>query len=178
MPWRTIIRSLSRALPVALVAVAAGAAPVAADDLPKGKTSGLPLPRFVSIKASPVNVRRGPGMEYDLAWKFLKAGLPVEVTQEFDVWYRIRDSEGAEGWVQKTLLSGKRTALVSPWDKGDPVPLRDRSAGTATVAMVEHRVLVEVATCDGRWCRVSASGSKGWIPQEKLWGVYPDEKFE
>ena len=147
-------------------------------DLPKGKTSGLPLPRFVSIKASPVNVRRGPGMEYDLAWKFLKAALPVEVTQEFDIWYRIRDSEGQEGWVQKTLLSGKRTALVAPWEKGEPIALKDRAAGATSVAMLEHRVVVDVSACDGAWCRVGVSGTKGWIPQDKLWGVYPGEKFE
>jgi SH3-like domain-containing protein len=149
-----------------------------ADDLPRGQTSGLPLPRFVSVKSTPVNVRRGPSADYDIAWRFLKAGIPVEVTQEFDVWFRIRDSEGQEGWIQKTLLSGRRTALVSPWDKGAPIPLKDRSGGTVTVANVEHNVMVDVSACDGTWCRVVVEGTKGWIEQDRLWGVYPGEKIE
>jgi len=149
-----------------------------ADDLPRGQTSGLPLPRFVSIKSTPVNVRRGPSADYDIAWKFLKAGVPVEVTQEFDVWFKVRDSEGQEGWIQKTLLSGRRTALVSPWDKGDPIPLKDKSGGTVIVANLEHNVMVDVAACDGQWCRVAVEGAKGWIEQQRLWGVYPGEKIE
>ena len=64
----------------------------------------------------------GPGQEYDVAFTFVRAGLPVEITQEFDNWRKIRDSEGSEGWVFHSLLSGKRTALVAPWDKSGPVP--------------------------------------------------------
>lgn len=151
---------------------------VAADDPNTGKTSGLPLPRFVSIKSAPVNVRQGPSMDHDVAWKFLKAGIPVEVTQEFDVWFRIRDAEGQEGWVQKTLLSGKRTAIVAPWDKGPPLTLYDRAAGATKVALIEHNVIADVGPCDGKWCRVTVQGTKGWIEQDKLWGVYPGEKLE
>lgn len=149
-----------------------------ADDIARGRTSGLPIPRFVSIKSNPVNVRIGPSADYDVAWKFTKAGLPVEVTQEFDVWFKIRDSEGQEGWVQKTLLSGRRTALVSPWDKGAPVPLMDKSAGATILANLEHQVLVDVNACDGAWCRVTVEGTRGWIKQDRLWGVYPGEKIE
>ncbi|MDF2999226.1 MAG: hypothetical protein K0R27_4863, partial [Xanthobacteraceae bacterium] len=32
--------------------------------------------------------------------------------------------------------------------------------------------------CDGHWCRFFGDGFDGFIEQEKLWGVYPDEKFE
>ncbi|MDR3495954.1 MAG: SH3 domain-containing protein [Ancalomicrobiaceae bacterium] len=149
-----------------------------ADDLMTGRTSGLPLPRFVSLKSSPVNVRQGPSMDHDIAWKFLKAGIPVEVTQEFDIWYRIRDAEGQEGWVQKTLVSGKRTAVISPWDKGPPLALYDRASGNTRVALIEHDVIVDVSTCDGKWCRIVAAGTRGWIEQDKLWGVYPGEKVE
>ncbi len=164
----------------AILSAAVGFAghPAAAQELPKGKTSGLALPRFVSIKSTPVNIRRGPGMDNDIAWRFLKAGIPVEVTQEADIWFRIRDSDGQEGWVQKTLLSGKRTALVSPWDKSAPITLHDRAAGQATVAKLEPMVMVDVATCDGHWCKVAVSGTKGWIEQERLWGVYPGETIE
>ncbi|MCE1236493.1 MAG: SH3 domain-containing protein [Hyphomicrobiales bacterium] len=140
--------------------------------------SGLPLPRFASTRSSPVNVRMGPSRDHDVAFTFIKPGVPVEITQEFDVWLRIRDSEGAEGWVQKTLLSGKRAALVAPWEKTGRTPLRTEPAGAAEiVAEVEPGVLLDVAECNGRWCRVTASGVKGWIAQDRVWGVYPNETF-
>lgn len=77
--------------------------------------SGLPLPRFASLGSSKINVRVGPGQKYEVAWIFIQNGLPIEIIQEFDAWRKIRDSEGAEGWIHKTLLSGRRTALVTPW---------------------------------------------------------------
>ncbi len=76
--------------------------------------SGLPLPRFASLGSSKINVRVGPGQKYEVAWIFIQNGLPIEIIQEFDAWRKIRDSEGAEGWIHKTLLSGRRTALVTP----------------------------------------------------------------
>src|ERR1051325_11006481 len=81
-------------------------------------TSGLPIPRFVSLKSDKVNVRAGPTKDHDVAWVYNRAALPVEVTAEFENWRRIRDWEGAEEWVYHSLLSGKRTALVSPQTKG------------------------------------------------------------
>jgi SH3-like domain-containing protein len=141
--------------------------------------SGLPLPRFASTKSAPVNVRQGPSKDHDVAFTFVKPGVPVEITQEFDIWLKIRDSEGQEGWVQKTLLTGRRTALVAPWEKKGLTALRDKSeAGARIVAEIEPGVLTgEVKECTGRWCRITVEGSTGWIEQGRLWGAYPDEVF-
>ena len=88
-----------------------------------GKASGLPLPRYVSLKSDHVNLREGPSKEHRTAWVYQRAGLPVEITAEAETWYRIRDSEGSEGWVLHSLLSGRRTALVAPWKKGETLAL-------------------------------------------------------
>ena len=45
--------------------------------------SGLPVPRFVSLKAEKVNVRRGPSSDHPVAWVFQRKGLPVEIVAEF-----------------------------------------------------------------------------------------------
>ncbi|MEC9368507.1 MAG: SH3 domain-containing protein [Pseudomonadota bacterium] len=148
---------------------------------PGAKTgSGLPVPRFVSLKSDRVNVRKGPSTEHSVAWVFARAGLPVEVIAEFENWRQVRDSEGTEGWVFHSLLSGRRTALVSPWAKEDKaIPLREsRSTGSDAVARLESGVLGSVLGCDGKWCRFSVDSVSGWIEQEKLWGVYKDEKVE
>ena len=149
----------------------------AAQDKTRG--TGLPLPRFVSLKSNDVNVRRGPGQEYDVAYTYVREGLPVEITQEFDNWRKIRDFEGAEGWVFHSLLAGKRTALVAPWEASGPFAVYASSdAKAAVVAYLEPKVIADVEECTGTWCEVSVKGYEGWIEQDRLWGVYPDEKFE
>jgi SH3-like domain-containing protein len=141
--------------------------------------TGLPLPRYVSLKSDNVNVRRGPGQDYDLVFTFVRAGLPVEITQEFDNWRKIRDSEGDEGWVFHSLLSGERTALVAPWEiEGHFAAHSGADQGAAVVAYLAPKVIANVEECTGDWCLVSGEGFEGWIEQERLWGVYPDEQFE
>ncbi len=144
--------------------------------------SGLPLPRFVSLKPGRVNLRVGPGRDYAVTWLFLKSGLPVEIVQEYDNWRRIRDSEGTEGWVYQSLLSGKRTAMTAPWQRDkDGVMLnvyRSADDKAGVVAKVQPGVLGSLKTCNGEYCRVVFSGASGWMRQSDIWGAYPDEKFD
>ncbi|MCV0427104.1 MAG: aspartyl-trna synthetase [Roseibium sp.] len=141
--------------------------------------TGLPIPRFVSLKSDRVNVRLGPSREHGIAWTFVQSGLPVEIIQEFENWRRIRDWEGKQGWVFHSLLSGRRTALVTPWEKSDRTPLRARSRSDADiVAELEPFVLTSITECAGGWCRVNGSTYDGWLDQTRLFGVYPDELIE
>jgi SH3-like domain-containing protein len=161
-----------------MLALYAGTA-IAAEQ-PGGTASGLPVPRFVSLKSDKVNVRAGPTKDHDVAWIYNRAALPVEVTAEFENWRRIRDWEGAEGWVYHSLLSGKRTALVSPQSKGkELLDLRDKPDGASTInARLQHGVLATVKRCQSGWCRLVGDGFDGWIEQPRLWGVYPNEKLD
>jgi SH3-like domain-containing protein len=142
--------------------------------------TGLPVPRFVSLKSDQVNVRRGPAADHQIAWIFQRAGLPVEVTAEWENWRRIRDADGSEGWIYHSLLSGRRTAVVAPWAAADKTfPLRSRADADATlVARMQPGVLSNVASCNGSWCRIRGDGYDGYIEQDRLWGVYPGEKFD
>jgi SH3-like domain-containing protein len=168
-----------------LVTVPVLAAP-AGSDVGVGKVSGLPVPRFVSLKTDRVNLREGPSKDNRTAWVFQRAGLPVEIVAEFETWRRIRDAEGTEGWVLHSLLSGRRTALVAPWTKGDvqPVTLYERADERAEiVAKVQPNVIVSVKQCTGAWCRIivaqpSVRDLDGYIRQDRLWGVYPNERVE
>jgi len=145
-----------------------------------GTTSGLPVPRFVSLKSDKVNVRSGPTKDHDVAWVYSRAALPVEITAEFENWRRIRDWEGAEGWVYHSLLSGRRTAVVSVQKgKQDLVELRNKPDSTSAVtAKLQGGVLGSVRRCKDGWCRVTGDGFDGWVEQARLWGVYPNEKLE
>lgn len=143
--------------------------------------SGLPLPRFVSAKSDRVNLRTGPGTDYPASWVFRRAGLPLEVIKEFEGWRQVRDAEGTTGWVLQSLLSGRRTALVLPWEVKPETPppqvhvKSSDSESASTVAIVEAGVIANIASCDGRWCAVSIDKFHGYIAQKQLWGVYEGE---
>jgi SH3-like domain-containing protein len=144
-----------------------------------GAVSGLPIPRFVSLKADRVNVRSGPNKDQDVRWVYTRAGMPVEITAEFENWRRIRDWEGAEGWVYHSLLSGKRTAVVVPTLKTDLVPLYEKpDIESAVTARLQSGVLTQIKSCTGKWCYVLGKNFSGYIVQERLWGAYPNEKVE
>ena len=152
---------------------------LAAGEVANGSASGLPLPRFVSLKSDRVNVRGGPTKDHDVTWVYTRAGLPVEITAEFENWRRIRDWEGAEGWVYHSLLSGRRTALVSPKAKDDLIPVCEKpDPESAVVAKLQGGVSGMVKRCTGNWCRVTGQGFDGWVEQDRLWGVYPEEKVD
>src|SRR3569623_2428231 len=139
--------------------------------------SGLPVPRYVSLKSEHVNVRAGPTKDNDVAWGYTRSGLPVEITAEFENWRRVRDSEGAEGWVYHSLLSGHRTAVVTMKQKGELAALRDDpNEDSAVAARLQAGVIAQEKRCTGKWCSITGDGFDGWIEQQRLWGVYSDEK--
>ncbi|KIZ33213.1 MULTISPECIES: SH3 domain-containing protein [Rhodopseudomonas] len=139
--------------------------------------SGLPVPRYVSLKSDHVNVRVGPTKDNEVAWVYTRAGLPVEITAEFENWRRVRDSQGAEGWVYHSLLSGRRTAVVTMKSKDDLATLYDSADEKSPVAArLEAGVVAQVKHCAQGWCQVSGNGFDGWIEQQRLWGVYLNEK--
>lgn len=170
----------SALIALALPAPAQQRAADAAAAAPAPGASGHPVPRFVSLKSDRVHSRQGPGTDYKVLWVYRRAGLPVEVIREFEGWWQVRDSDGAEGWVLQSLVSGRRTALVMPWElKSGRNPrvelLSDDRVGASPVAILEAGVVANIRTCDTHWCYVSIGEYRGYIEQKLLWGVYPGE---
>lgn len=153
--------------------------PVRAENEPVGIETGLPLPRFVSLKANKVNVRVGPSRSHPVRWVYQRKGLPIEVLAEFENWRRVRDMDGDVGWVYHTLLDGRRHGLVKPSNGEETANLFDGPGGTGeTIAAAEPNVVVALEACGADWCRAQAGGYTGWIAKQDLWGVYSDERFE
>ncbi len=134
----------------------------------RGSVTNLPLPRFVSLKASEANVRRGPSLEHRIDWVFRHRDMPLRVTAEFGHWRRVEDNEGQGGWIYYTLLSGVRTVLVET----DGTALRaGPDVAAPVVAEAEMGVIGRLGECRQEWCRVSAGGERGWVAKAALWGV-------
>ncbi|WP_425426642.1 SH3 domain-containing protein [Antarctobacter heliothermus] len=155
------------------MAVALGlfaAPPASAQD--KGPETKLPLPRFVSLKASEGNVRRGPSLTHRIDWVYKRRSMPLEITAEHGHWRRVRDRDGAGGWVHYSLLSGSRTVIIEQ----DMLSLYQREdPDSPVVARLELGVIARLGDCGPDWCKLTAAGFKGWADKTALWGVKPDE---
>ncbi|MEO0822004.1 MAG: SH3 domain-containing protein [Pseudomonadota bacterium] len=137
-----------------------------------GPVTKLPLPRYVSLRADEINVRRGPGLTYRMDWVFRREGLPVRIIGEHGDWRQIEDSDKASGWVYHSLLTGRRTVLVT----AEVATLFRRPEADADVAaMAEQGVVAHLRECNRDWCEIDAGGAVGWVPKPVLWGVDPGE---
>lgn len=142
------------------------------------RSTDRPLPRFASLKSDKIYVRAGPAMRYPIRWIYTRGGLPVEIIQEFDAWRKIRDFDGDEGWVHKSLLSGVRMGLVKGGAEEGLAPVHEKDAATSRmVARLEPQVLVSLDKCGGAWCRIETHGYKGWLERKFIWGIYEDEEL-
>lgn len=143
-------------------------------DMEADKGSGLPLPRFASLKSDNVYVRTGPSMDYPIKWIYKKEGLPVEIIQEFDAWRKIKDPNGEVGWAHKILLSGHKTGLVI---SSDPLMAYDNQDKDRPIVKFEKNIIVNIEECEKLMCRVHFAPYKGWVDKKSLWGVYGSDIF-
>lgn len=141
------------------------------------ETSGLPLPRFASLRSGEVNVRTGPGVQYPVDWVFQRQGMPVEIIAEYRTWRKIRDWQGTQGWVHQSLLAGRRTVIVI----GGARALRTKpEADAKAVAEMEAGVVANLVSCpeQSAWCRLEVDGFDGWLRRVDFWGTLKDEITE
>lgn len=139
--------------------------------------SGLPLPRFVSLRAGEVNLRAGPGVQYPVEWVYRKSGLPLEIIAEYKTWRKVRDWEGAQGWVHQTMLSSKRTFIITGATRS---VLSKSDTGSRPVARVQVSVTGKLNACPeaSDFCQVEVEGFEGWLERSNFWGVLKAETFE
>ena len=139
-------------------------------------SSGLDIPRFVSLRSDKVFVRTGPALRYPIKWVYKRKNMPVEIIQEFDTWRKIKDIDGEEGWIHQSLLSGRRHGIAQA---DNPILIFKKPDKTArSLAEVENDNVLRVHKCETFWCDVEIKGFSGWIEKKSLWGVYQDEEFD
>jgi SH3-like domain-containing protein len=140
-----------------------------------GSQTGLPLPRFASLKSDETNVRTGPGLRYPIKWVLVRKNMPVEIVAEYDQWRKIKDIQGDDGWVHMAVLSGKRTAIVQI---NNSSITKEKSENSRKEAILENGVLINVKKCLKELCQVEVMEIEGYTQKLNLWGVYPNEVFE
>jgi len=138
--------------------------------------SGLPVPRFASLKVERVNVRQGPSNDSAVSWVYIRKGWPVEIIAEQDVWRRIRDQDGQVGWVHSKLLDGARTGVLQGTSM-QAIRVKPEPNGRP-LAWAEPGVMVKLRACDPIWCEVEGHNIDGFLERTALWGLLPNETFE
>jgi len=131
--------------------------------------SGLPVPRYVSLKFGKVNGRQGPTLQHNVLWQYQRKGLPLIVVAETENWRKVQDNLGEESWVRRVALSGYRTALTK-----QEVDIRTKPRNDARItAVAQGNVMLNLGDCNEQdWCRVkSKDGFKGWVQRQYLWGA-------
>ena len=137
--------------------------------------SGLPVPRYVTLKPHEANLRAGPGLEYPVLWQYRTPKLPVRVDAEFGIWRKIVDHDGTAGWMHGSVLSLSRMALV----KTDMAKIHNSPDSSSTViALAERNALMELQSCPKSWCRVKAANVRGWIKRQAIWGLLKTESLD
>ena len=144
------------------------------------RDTDLPLPRFVSLSVDKANMRTGPGRKYPIKWVFKRKYMPVEIIQEFEHWRKIKDIDGEQGWVHKSLLSGRRTAVIMAKgltkDKYGVLRAKE-DVDAKIIAKLENGVIVDISRCNDTSCKVSVGGYNGWIERKFIYGIYEDEEL-
>jgi SH3-like domain-containing protein len=141
-----------------------------------GKETGLPLPRFVSIKSRSANIRVGPSNTHQVKWIYKKKGYPVQIISEFQHWRQIMDVDGEIGWVHEALLAGKRNILTI--NKEVILMRRYPNEAGRPVARIEGGVIGSLVECQKAWCYIKVGTTLGWLEKSNIWGTFPDEVIE
>ncbi|MGC1260530.1 MAG: SH3 domain-containing protein [Jannaschia helgolandensis] len=148
------------------------AVPVHAQEDGRGPVTGLPMPRFVSMKVDEGYARRGPSSTHRIDWVFQRRNMPLLLVDEYGQWRRVQDREGAGGWMHYSLLSGNRSVIV----ESNMVDLYRRPSAQAPVsARLQSGVVAWLGECQDEWCMIEAQGVEGWAPTTALWGVAPED---
>ncbi len=149
-----------------------------AQALPDEGERGLTLPRYVSLRSNHINARSGPGVRYPIEWVYMQKNAPVQITAEFELWRKIKDWQGTESWMHKSMLSGKRTAkIITPGQNN----IYDKpNYQSKIIAKVEDEVVGEIIKCpkDSQFCLIKFNNIEGWVAKNNIFGVFSDEIIE
>ena len=135
-----------------------------------------PVPYWASLASGEAMMRTGPARTYPGIWLYKRRDLPVRVLKRFESWRLIEDSEGAKGWMLSTMLSDRRTALVTGTS---PRPVHAKpDEGSRVRYLAEPGVVGSISDCADGWCHIQIGPREGSIRVGDLWGVAPGETVD
>lgn len=97
-------------------------------------------------------------------------GTPVEMVVALDTWIKVRDVKGELAWIEKRLLSEKRSLMV----KADRAQVRTAPEESAAITFEADRdVLLDLVEAGPvGWAKVRhRDGQQGFVKANQIWGL-------
>lgn len=133
---------------------------------------GAALAEMVSIADEDINMRSGPGTQYEVLWK-IGSGFPVEIIKTDGEWLQVKDFENSTGWVNKSTTQ-KTPHMIVKANKGTKKQINVRSEANAkgkVVATANYGVVFKTLEKKNGWVKVEhEKGVTGWVEGNLLWG--------
>lgn len=122
---------------------------------------------YVSIKGDNINVRTGPGTNYQISMELFK-GYPLKVVSRQGDWLKIIDFENDNGWIHSSLVESGTTVIINGTNS---VNMRaEPSTNSSIIATVDRGVVLTRLETKGKWLKLKhSSGLIGWIYKPLVW---------
>ena len=123
---------------------------------------------YLILKNNKVNVRYGPGFNYQIKYIYKKKNLPIKVIDKKENFRRIIDFKKNSGWIHVSQLKkGKSLILLK-----DQILFSKPTRYSKPIIKIAKGRLLLVKKCKKKWCKVKTEDYLGWIITNNIWGTY------
>ena len=124
-------------------------------------------PKYASIKKERAYSRHNASFDAPLEFIYQKKNLPILIINKHDVWKRVRDIDGEEGWIHTSMISNKKTFI----NEKDQNLLKYKDNSNIVNAIVKKGVVGKIINCGEKFCKVKIKTYRGWMKKKYLWGI-------
>jgi SH3-like domain-containing protein len=123
--------------------------------------------QMISVSREEINMRSGPGTRFEAIWTLIR-GYPLRVLARRGHWIKVRDFEGDQGWVFRSLTGRTPYHIV----KAQVANLRALpSTRSRILGRLDYGSILRTLGRRAGWVRVRQSdGTRGWVARSLLWG--------
>ena len=123
---------------------------------------------FLSLKKNKVNVRYGPGFDYEIKYIYRKIDLPVKVIDKKENFRRIIDHKKNSGWIHISQLRPSRSLITT----NEKILFKNSTKYSKPLAKLDQGRLLKVIKCEEKWCNIKTGDYSGWIIKDNnIWGI-------
>ena len=127
-------------------------------------------PKYASLKKDRVYLRWNASFEAPIKFIYQKKNLPILIIDKYDVWKKVRDIDGDEGWIHKSMISNKKTFI----NKKEQNLFKYKDNNEIIIAIIKEGVVGKIISCENILCKVKIKPYKGWVEKKYLWGMKKD----
>lgn len=121
---------------------------------------------FLSLKKNKVNVRYGPGFNFQVKYVYNKINLPIKQIDQKENFRRIIDLKNNSGWIHVSQLK-KSNSIISLDDK---ILFTQPTVFSKPLAKIKKGRLLLIKKCSNNWCKITTNEFNGWIEAKNIWG--------